>query len=52
MSGGPEYVHLAHSLDGYPLCWPMDKVGDHTSTRKESAVTCPECNRLIEEFDE
>lgn len=39
----PHVTHLAHYLDGYPLCWPMDAEGEHTSARAEADVTCPDC---------
>lgn len=36
-------LHLRHSLDGYPLCWPMDRDGEFEGTYDEQAVTCGEC---------
>jgi hypothetical protein len=42
-------VHLRHFHDGYPLCWPMDRDGDHTSTPDEGDVTCPDCRQIISE---
>lgn len=42
-----EPVHLRHSLDGYPLCWPQDRDGEFAGTRDETAVTCPECRAVL-----
>jgi hypothetical protein len=44
-----EPVHWAHFLDGYPLCWPMDRDGEFVGTRNENEVTCPQCRRLLTE---
>lgn len=44
-----EPVHWAHSLDGYPLCWPMDRDGEFAATRNEQAVTCAHCLRYLTE---
>lgn len=38
-----EPLHLRHSLDAYPLCWPQDRDGDFVGTRDETAATCQEC---------
>lgn len=35
-------VHYLH-FDGYPLCWPMDKVGPFQGSRDDPEVTCKEC---------
>lgn len=45
----PDPVHLAHYLDGYPLCWPMDRDGDFTATSSEPEVTCAACKRHLDE---
>lgn len=42
-------VHLAHSIDGYPLCWPMDREGPFTATRDEADVTCQQCITYLSE---
>lgn len=42
-------LHLRHSVDGYPLCWPMDRDGSFKGTFDDAAVTCPDCRRLIAE---
>jgi hypothetical protein len=47
-----EPVHLRHSLDGYPLCWPQDRDGEIVGTRDETAVTCPECRAALTEQGE
>lgn len=44
-----EPLHLRHSLDGYPLCWPQDRDGDFVGTRDETAATCPECLAVLTE---
>lgn len=36
-------VHLKHSIDGYPLCWPMDRDGEFEGTYDENKVTCKDC---------
>lgn len=43
----PEPVHLAHFLDRFPLCWPLDlpAVGEYQATLDEELVTCKECLR-------
>lgn len=46
----PEPVHLAHSIDGYPLCWSMDRDGPHTSVSREEDVTCEDCKKFLEEI--
>lgn len=38
-----EPVHSRHFYDGYPLCWPMDREGEHTSTNVDADVTCTDC---------
>jgi hypothetical protein len=45
-------VHLRHSLDGYPLCWPQDRDGDFDGTRATDAVTCLECRSFLNEDNE
>lgn len=45
----PEPVHVAHFLDGYPLCWPMDLDGTFTATRNDAEVTCPDCRAILAE---
>lgn len=44
-----EPVHSAHFYDGYPLCWTYDQDGEHTSSRNDSEVTCPECLNYMKE---
>lgn len=42
-------VHLRHALDGYPLCWPMDKDGRFEGSFNETEVTCGGCLRHLNE---
>lgn len=42
-------IHLRHSIDGYPLCWPMDQEGEFEGTFKDDEVTCLECLKLMKE---
>lgn len=44
----PEAVHWAAAYDGFPVCWPMDVEEQHTSTREEPKVTCPDCLEFLE----
>lgn len=46
-----ETVHLAHSIDGYPLCEVMDKDEDEDflASYDESEVTCSDCIRYLKE---
>lgn len=44
-----DVIHLLHSIDGRPLCWPMDHEGEHISTPDYPSVTCAGCRRIIEE---
>lgn len=39
----PEPIHLRHSLDGWPLCWPMDQEGEFQGTFVAAEVTCRPC---------
>ena len=43
-----ETIHLRHYLDGYPLCWPMDREGDFLATEVETKVTCDDCIDALE----
>lgn len=43
--------HLAHYADGYPLCWPQDREGDHDSTRAYDDVTCVDCNQILNDAE-
>lgn len=45
----PDVVHVAHFLDGYPLCWTYDLDGTFNATTDDSAVTCPACLTIIAE---
>lgn len=40
-------VHLAHFLDGYPLCWTYDLDGEFTATRVDTEVTCSSCRAIV-----
>lgn len=42
-------VHVKHYLDGYPLCWPMDKMGTFEASFDERDVTCKECIAILQE---
>jgi len=42
-------IHLKHSIDGYPLCWPMDKDGEFEGSYNENEVDCPDCIRFLKE---
>lgn len=48
---GSDPIHLAHFHDGYPMCWPMDRDGPNSATTVESSVTCPDCRRIVAEWD-
>lgn len=39
----PEPIHLRHSIDGWPLCWPMDREGEFRGTSNAVEVTCHPC---------
>lgn len=43
----PEPVHIKHSVDGYPLCWPLDRDGEFTGTADERLATCGDCRALV-----
>jgi hypothetical protein len=45
-----EVVHIAHVIDGYPLCWSMDQDGPHTVTRRDEDVTCEDCRGFLKEI--
>lgn len=45
-------VHLEHSIDGYPLCWPMDRDGPFDATRDEHAITCDDCLTILDADDD
>lgn len=47
-----DLVHVRHYLDGYPLCWPMDKEGEFNVSEYDQQITCPECKKILEEADE
>jgi hypothetical protein len=42
-------VHAKHYKDGYPLCWPMDKMGTFEASFNDTDVTCKECLMYLEE---
>lgn len=42
-------IHLRHSIDGYPLCWPMDKDGSFEGSFQEEEVTCEKCKEFLSE---
>lgn len=44
-------VHLKHSLDGWPLCWPQAKNEEFEGTYKLEAVTCPACKKIADEIE-
>lgn len=44
-------VHLKHPVDGYPLCWPMDRDGAFVATPTETAVTCNDCLTILTSAD-
>jgi len=44
---GADPVHWRHSIDGYPLCWPMDRDGSFEATSHEDRVTCTECVAIL-----
>jgi hypothetical protein len=46
----PRVIHLKHSMDHYPLCWPMTKDGPFEGTSTESKVTCPDCLAITAEW--
>lgn len=43
-----EPVHLKHSVDGWPLCWPMEREGEFKGTSHIDAVTCRPCLDALE----
>ena len=45
-------THLRHSIDGYPLCWPQDRDGDHTSSPDEHAVDCGDCLTILNDGED
>lgn len=44
-----EPLHVRHSLDGYPLCWPMDRDGEFRGTFDEAEADCTDCKKVLEE---
>lgn len=42
-----EVVHVRHFIDGYPLCWPMDRDGEFVGEYDESKATCEECLAIL-----
>lgn len=44
----PDVVHNEHSMDHYPLCWPMDAEGEFKASLDEAKVTCPDCLEFLE----
>lgn len=42
-------THLRHFLDGYPLCWPMDRDGPFEGSFDETDVTCADCLGYLHE---
>lgn len=44
-------IHLAHFLDGYPLCWPQTQEGEFEATAEEDDVTCNDCRRYLDDPD-
>jgi hypothetical protein len=49
-----EPVHLAHSVDGMPMCIPMsqfDQVMLENSTNDHRLVTCDNCRRILAQLN-
>lgn len=43
----PEPTHIRHSVDGYPLCWPMDQDGAFVGTYVDAQADCRDCLGLV-----
>jgi hypothetical protein len=44
-------VHIRHSTDGYPLCWPQDADGEFRGTYEAALSTCEPCKKISAEID-
>ena len=42
-------VHYRHSIDGYPLCWPMSQEGEFVATEVDDEVNCRACMKYLED---
>ena len=42
-----DVIHLAHFMDGRPLCWKMNQEGEFVADKSINNVTCMKCFRTL-----
>lgn len=43
-------IHAKRFKDGYPICWPIDKMGLFEGSFDEGEVTCLDCITYMKEI--